>query len=170
MLRDMSRDAAVRHTSELIRPDIGPLTPRKMGPDGQTFLHTSSDPTSMRCDGAKISSIRKSLKLTQQEVAARADLSSSAVARIERGLLVFTPTVQEVAAVLGLSLSDMKRPDDVGSGHQAWGRRHSQLCDRRECLSPASLGGIPWVSGFSPACCGAVLRVRGRRRRRLQCV
>jgi MoaA/NifB/PqqE/SkfB family radical SAM enzyme/DNA-binding XRE family transcriptional regulator len=76
-------------------------------------IRGAGDGTSMRCDGAKIAKIRETLGLSQQEVASRANLSHSAVARIERGLLVFTPSVQEVASVLGLSLRDMQRRDDV---------------------------------------------------------
>jgi transcriptional regulator with XRE-family HTH domain len=60
--------------------------------------------------------MREALGLTQQEVASKASLSYTAVERIERGLLVFTPTVQEVASILGISLDDMRHPDDLDNG------------------------------------------------------
>jgi ribosome-binding protein aMBF1 (putative translation factor) len=108
-----ARDA--EQSERLIQRDLGTLAAGSTGPAARDSAPGSHESTSTRCDGVKVARIREAFGLSQQEVADRANLSYSAVARIEDGLMVFTPTVQAVAAVLGLSIADMRHPEDLGS-------------------------------------------------------
>jgi DNA-binding transcriptional regulator YiaG len=112
---DTSPARDVKESERLIQRDLGTLAAGSTGPAEQDSAPRSHELTSTRCDGVKVARIREAFGLSQQEVAERANLSYSAVARIEDGLMVFTPTVQAVAAVLGLSIADMRHPEDLGS-------------------------------------------------------
>ena len=50
--------------------------------------------------------------LSQQELAHKANVARSAVERIERGFLVYEPTIRQVAAALGLLVGDISHPDE----------------------------------------------------------
>jgi Co/Zn/Cd efflux system component len=87
---------------------------RASKPADRDFIRQHSVEMSLRCQGKKVAMARESLGLSQQELARRADVAHNAVERMEGGFLVYEPTIQQVATVLGLSTRDICCPEEPG--------------------------------------------------------
>jgi Co/Zn/Cd efflux system component len=85
---------------------------RTARPAGQGCVRQLRGERSLRCDSEKVATARRSLGLSQQELAHKANVARSAVERIEGGFLVYEPTIQQVAAALGLLVGDISHPDE----------------------------------------------------------
>ena len=78
----------------------------------------------MICDGAKVTSLRRTQMMTQEKLAAMANVDRRTVQRIEAGEPVALETVHQVAAPLGVTAFELRLdPDEPGpasSATKAW--------------------------------------------------
>lgn len=73
----------------------------------------------MICDGAKVTSLRRTQMMTQEKLAAMANVDRRTVQRIEAGEPVALETVHQVAAPLGVTAFELRLDPDEPGGEPA---------------------------------------------------